>query len=525
MLSNEIPPTDLEKAGATVGIADNSRSSLEKGTFEFSSTPAEPTHIPVPTAFQRWNDRIESLAGLEARGIVRVLPEERQRPSALGYAQMAMVWFGANVVANNLAVGLLGPLLFELGFVDSAMMAVFGSIVGALPTAYMSVWGAQSGNRTMICARYFMGYWPAKLTCLLNIILMFGFATIACIISGQILSAVSGGSMTIIVGIVIVALISWLVAVFGMRLFHTYERYSWIPQVIVLFILLGSGGRHFNTALQSQAGSAATTAGRLSFFCLCMSVPLSWAAAASDFYVYYPESTNKPLTFLMTFTGLTLSFVLVTMVGVGLGSGVSTYQPWSDANDISPGALILAGFGDLGGFGKFCGVVVALGVISNNVPGTYAAALGCQVLGRYFKAVPRYLWVCVIAMIYFVCAIAGRDHLFTIFQNFLALVGYWIIIFVSIVLEEHVIFRRGVGFDWTRWEDQKYLPLGIAALSAFLIGWAGAIIGMDQAWFVGPVASKVGDNTGADIGIWLGASFTLVVFPPLRYLELKKFGR
>ena len=370
-----------------------------------------------------------------------------------------------------------------------------------------------------------MGYWPAKITCLLNIILMFGFATVACIISGQILSAVSGGSMSIIVGIVIVALISWLVAVFGMALFHTYERYSWIPQVIVLLILCGSGGSHFNTALQSTGPSPATTAGRLSFFSLCMSVPLSWAAAASDFYVYYPESTNKRLTFLMTFTGLTLSFVFVTMIGVGLGSGVSTTPSWSDANDISPGALILAGFDRLGGFGKFCGVVVALGVISNNVPGTYAAALGCQVLGRYFKAVPRYLWVCVIALIYFVCAIAGRNHLFTIFQNFLALVGYWLIIFVSIVLEEHVIFRRNVGFDWTRWEDQKYLPLGLAALVAFLIGWAGAIIGMDQAWFVGPVATLVGDHTGADIGIWLGAAFTLIVFPPLRYVEIKKFGR
>ena len=82
-----------------------------------------------------------------------------------------------------------------------------------------------------------------------------------------------------------------------------------------------------------------------------------------------------------------------------------------------------------------------------------------------------------------------------------------------------------MGFDWTRWEDKKYLPLGFAALLAFLIGWAGAIIGMSQVWFVGPVATLVGDHTGADIGIWLGAAFTLVTFPPLRYLEIKRIGR
>lgn len=292
-------------------------------------------------------------------------------------------------------------------------------------------------------------------------------------------------------------------------------------------VLVGSAGPHFNPTLQSTGPASAITAHRLSFFSLCLSVPLSWAGAGSDFYVYYPENTNKKLTFLMTFTGLTLSFVWVTLMGVGLGCGVASTPSWATAYETSSGALLLAGYDGLGGFGKFCGVLVALGVISNNIPGTYAAALGCQVLGRYGKAVPRYLWVCVVVAVYFVCAIAGRNNLFNIFENFLALMGYWLMIFVAIVLEEHLIFkgRMAPGFDWTQWENPKALPIGIAALSAFLIGWAGAIIGMDQVWFVGPVATMIGDNTGADIGIWLGSAFGLITYPPLRYLELKKFGR
>ena len=56
-----------------------------------------------------------------------------------------------------------------------------------------------------------MGYWPAKIACFLNMVIMVGYGTIATIIAGQILSAVSGGSMSIVVGIIIVALISWLV--------------------------------------------------------------------------------------------------------------------------------------------------------------------------------------------------------------------------------------------------------------------------------------------------------------------------
>lgn len=71
-----------------------------------------------------------------------------------------------------------------------------------------------------------MGYWPSKLTTVLNISVLVGYGTISCIIGGQILSAVSGERMTVIVGIVIVALITWIIPVFGMALFQGYERYA-----------------------------------------------------------------------------------------------------------------------------------------------------------------------------------------------------------------------------------------------------------------------------------------------------------
>jgi purine-cytosine permease-like protein len=69
-----------------------------------------------------------------------------------------------------------------------------------------------------------MGYWPSKICVILNIVIMVGYGMIDCVIGGQLLSAVSGGSMSIVVGIIVVALISWIVAVFGMSIFHFYER-------------------------------------------------------------------------------------------------------------------------------------------------------------------------------------------------------------------------------------------------------------------------------------------------------------
>lgn len=138
--------TDVEKTLDSIGNpkreADISISTVP-GTF----TPATNS---LGSYLHLWNTRIESLSGFEARGIARVLPDERQPPSASAYLQMVLLWFSANITINNLVVGLYGPLLFELGFLDSSLCAVFGAALGAISTAYMSTWGAASGCRTLV---------------------------------------------------------------------------------------------------------------------------------------------------------------------------------------------------------------------------------------------------------------------------------------------------------------------------------------------------------------------------------------
>ena len=326
-----------------------------------------------------------------------------------------------------------------------------------------------------------------------------------------------------------------------MSVFHQYERWAWLPQVIVLFILAGTAGPKFNTVYTSQGSTETINGHRLSFLSLCLSAPVSWAPSAADYYVYYPENTAKWKTFLMTFSGFVLSISFVYLLGAGLASATLSNVDYANAYNTSSGALIVKGYSGLGGFGRFCSVVVALGLISNNCPNFYckllisqvvkvilisdiAAALGFQVIGGPLPRVPRWFLVCVAVIISLVCALGGRDSLFEIFENFLALMGYWVTIFLSIVIEEHLLFRRNRGFDWTAWNDRRRLPLGLAALAAFLVGWAGAIISMDQIYFLGPIAKMIGED-GSDLGIWVGSGFTLMVYPPLRALEYRFVGR
>lgn len=170
----------------------------------------------------------------------------------------------------------------------------------------------------------------------------------------------------------------------------------------------------------------------------------------------------------------------MVLLGVGLGSGALVDTQWANAYDISAGALVVESLSPLGTFGNFCAVILSLGLIANNIPGTYSAALGFQLLGRWFRLVPRWFWVIVSVIIYTICACVGRNHLFDIFEDFLALMGYWTIMWTTMTLEEQLIFRRKTGYNWDDWNKPSRLPLGIAACIAFCIGWVGAVLCMWQ---------------------------------------------
>jgi NCS1 nucleoside transporter family len=451
---------------------------------------------------EAWNTFERQLVAynLEARGIQRVEPHERHDLRLLGYSQVAVMWFSVNLAANNITLGMLGPAVFSLGFTDACLLSVFGAMVGCLVVAYVATFGPKSGNRTMIFSRYITGWWPSKIIVLLNIVVLLGYGMIDCVVAGQILSAVSANSLSVVVGIIIVAIISWAITTFGYQIFHYYERWAWLPQLIVLCILAGVAGPRFDLSSKSHGDEDPDTiiGNRISFFGLTLAAAITYGGGAADYFVYYPENASSLSIFSMTMIGLMCSFTFAFILGVGLASGMSNNADWQAAYGVSQGALIVEGYKPLGAFGSFCGVVVSLGLVANIIVPTYSSGIDAQILGRYAAAIPRAIWNTVGVIIFTVCALVGRAHLAEIFTNFLALMGYWVSIWIAIILEEHLIFRRKVGFNWDVWNQKEKLPLGIAAFIAFVIGWIGAIMCMAQVWFIGPIAKQVG-TYGADV--------------------------
>lgn len=87
---------------------------------------------------------------IEARGIQRVEEQERHALTWVTYLQVFLLWVSINLAANNITLGMLGPSIYGLSFLDSSLCSVFGAIVGSIAAAWSATWGPISGNRTLV---------------------------------------------------------------------------------------------------------------------------------------------------------------------------------------------------------------------------------------------------------------------------------------------------------------------------------------------------------------------------------------
>jgi purine-cytosine permease-like protein len=155
----------------------------------------------------------------------------------------------------------------------------------------------------------------------------------------------------------------------------------------------------------------------------------------------------------------------------------------------------------------------------------YSVGLNVQALGLGMFAIPRMVWSLLGGAIFLAAAVAGRDHLASVMENFLNIVAYWLTPFLAILFLEHMIWRRGYAYDIAAWQNSRKLPYGIAASITFLTGTVLAILCMSQVWWVGPIALKVGNPpNGTDISWELALGATTLLYIPLRWLERKMWG-
>ncbi|KAI7264461.1 cytosine-purine permease [Hortaea werneckii] len=469
-----------------------------------------------------WLALTEKLS-IETGGIQRVTDEECDHNTTRVW-NACTFWLSANMAVATLSTGMVGPSM-GLAFWDSFAIIVIINLLSCLVPAFTATFGL-TGLRMTTFSRYSFGYWGNLLVVVFSMVSTTGWNAINAISGASCLAALSNGTLPAWGGVIIITVSVWILCVLGISWIHRVDSYLWIPPLIVWCVAAGTGAQNLDGfAVESPVGESGA-AKSLSFIAVIFSFAVSWTNCASDYNVKMPRTTPKWKLFVATYVGICAPAILVQTLGAALYSGAQMDPSWKSAyDDYGVGGPLKMALKPAGGFGKFLMVLAGLSSIPNNIPNNYSFALHAQNFGPWAMRVPRIAFVTLGFIVAIIVGCLASLSFESSLQTFLSIIGYWTIIHIVIVLEEHFIFRkcRWSMYDLSAWSDATVLPFGWGAISAFCFGFLGAALGMSVSWYTAPIAGLVG--TGANIGFELTLGFSGLIFPLARWLEIRITGK
>ncbi len=459
--------------------------------------------------------------GIEIHGIERVSPATRTHVRIFDNFTM---WLSANLVISTIALGAIANLAFGLGFWDGLAVIIIFNALGVLPVAFFSTLGPKLGLRQMTITRFAFGWVGGIIMALFNVAACIGWSTVNVIIGAQLVTAMTKGAIPEWAGILVIAILTTLVSIYGYRYVHRYERWAWIPMAIIFAILVVVAVPHMKI-IPTPAYGVAEIAGFVSFGGAIFGFATGWSSYAADYNVNQPENTPSMRVFWLTFLGVFVPCVILETVGMAFTS----WKP------LGGGDLLAAVASPLGGFGTFLVALLALSTVANNIPNDYSLGLSVQVFGKAFMRVKRYIWTLIGAVVYIAIALAilalGGNFNETL-NSFMLLVAYWLGPYAIVLIIEHFVFRRG-RYNVDDWNTSSKLPIGWAAIVSMVFGMIGAGIGFAQVFTVngkttpitGPIGGLINQPYGMDVGFELAVVFAGIAYLILRRIEINRSPR
>ncbi|TPX38105.1 hypothetical protein SmJEL517_g00107 [Synchytrium microbalum] len=452
---------------------------------------------------------------IEGRGIQPVPFETRHHTATY---ESFTLWFSANCCISTFVIGVLSQTIFYLGFWDSFCIILFFNALALLPPAYFTTWGPKTGMRQMVLTRYAFGYFGTYTILALNIFACIGWSAVNVVVGGTVVHAISD-KVPVWVGIIIIAVITTLVALFGYKWIHIYEKFAWIPILVIFFIMLAEAAPYF-----SYVPMSTSPAPILSFGGTVYGFAAGWTSYAADYNVNMPAESSARKNFLWAYLGLIIPLVCLETLGLAVGTALGANDAYAAGLDAaSYGGLFSAILDPLGNAKYFLMVLLALSTVGNNIPNDYTLGLTVQVIGPFFEKVPRFIWTVVGAVVYIVIAVSIAGKFDSNLEGFLLLIAYWLAPYSVIMAIEHLYIRKGnfANWDLTAWDTVAKLPLGLAANAALVAGIIGGVIGMAQVYYIGVLALKLDPMYGGDIGFELALGFSAIVYFILRPIEFR----
>ena len=451
-------------------------------------------------------DHADRPAVIEQRTIAQVPPEERHGR----VRDLFTIWYASNVMLLTIVTGALATAVYGLNLFWSAVAIIIGNLLGAVFMALHSVQGPRLGVPQMIQSRGQFGAYGAIVVVVVVIIMYLGFIASNFVLAGQSVNELVSG-ISVDVGIIVVALVTLVIAVYGHDMIHAINRFATpvcsvvLALAVVAVFVKGTPHGTFSHGGWSTSGFVATVA-------VAVLWQIAYAPYVSDYSRYLYEDISARDTFLASYWGCVLGSALPMIFGALLGAMAPAASQISEIHS-SAGAV-----------GWIVVLVLGVGIVNTNSLNVYGGVLGTITFGQTFKAdwIPRGSTRMVLGaaftLIAAIMAIAGKDNFVTNYTNFIFLLLYLLIPWTAINLVDFYLIKHG-HYDvpsFFRAVGGLYGLFNTPACIVYLIGVAVQVPFISTTLFTGPVAKSLNN---VDLSWLVG----LAVVCPLYYWAAKRY--
>lgn len=443
----------------------------------------------------------EPTRGIEKHSIDHIPESERHgRVWHLG-----PMWFAANANLTILATGVFG-LTLGANLFWCIVSVLLGVTVGTFFMAFHSAQGPQLGIPQLVQSRAQFGY-KGALVVVPGVILMYvGYNVVNVQFTGQaaatVLDRAGLPAVPSAVLYVAAAAVVAVVAVFGYAWIHAIQR------VLTVLFLGGFGLLTVGVLATASLPGGALDPGTgfvfkafLAQFGIAAASQLGWAPYVADYSRYLPSRVGVRATFWWTYLGSALSAIWLMCLGALVlsaatgASGDPVTAIGAAADEVVPGlgTVILA--------------ISLPGLLAVTAVNTYCCGLTLITVADTVRRFRPQTWhriaaVLLVAAVSCYGAVIGSADFLTNFYNIIVIMLYSFVPWTAINLIDFYVVRRG-HYDVA----QVFEPDGVygrwnwRGLGAYAIAFVAMVPFWSIAWYVGPVAERLG---GADISMLVG---------------------
>lgn len=398
----------------------------------------------------------------------------------VGFTDMTATWIGANANSGTWLVGgvVVGTAFAGAAFTGALTVTIVANIIAYIIVALVGFIGFKVGTATVALTRPSFGIRGSYLPSALNSLQFLGWAAVNTFIAATSMTYLAhgwlgvpslsdpGGSLTMIVSILIICALQFGAVTYGHSSVKLFEKFG-----VILILILGIWEtvvifQQFSwhelvtwTAPQGHTMAFGSALDRMAAFSFL------WAPAIAEFTRYAKSRTTSTIAPMVGANIGLFWFAFVGMIGaIGVAITTGVYDP-----DNSDPSTIISKLG----LGPLALIVIILTVVTTNAIVLLSSGLSINNITRKIKPVNAVKLVAVLAFFISLSPLLSESFV-DLFQTFLDGIGLVFGPIISILITDFYFVRRRryetEMLDAQRGPYWYFKGFHVSALFAWLVG-------------------------------------------------------